>query len=51
MFRRHCHPNLQVQGRLNDNWVLQNFHWEEHKLAKDIGKIIDLRLTVIYNTL
>jgi len=51
MFHHHYHPNLQDLVRLNDSWELQNFHWEEHKLAKDIGKIIDFRLTVIYNTL
>jgi len=41
MFRHHYHPNLQALVRLNVNWVLQNFHPEEHKLAKDIRQIID----------
>jgi hypothetical protein len=41
MFRHPCHLNWQVLVRLNGNWALQNFHLEEHKLAKDIREIID----------
>jgi hypothetical protein len=41
MFRHHCHQNWQAPVRSNDSWVSQNFHPEEHKLAKDIRKIID----------
>jgi hypothetical protein len=36
MFRRHYHLTWQVLVRLNSNWAPQNFHLEEHKLAKDI---------------
>ena len=51
MFRHPCLQNWQDLGHLNGSWALQNFHLEEPKLIKDMQKVIDFLVTVIYNTL
>jgi hypothetical protein len=41
MFRHPCHLSWPDLVHLNVNWVPQNFHPEEHKLANNIQKVID----------